>query len=118
MGYIPETVLVDLKQSIVRYIRATVPGYLEILNIYSMRVYSKSIIDLFFESPSKVYDILNQHYRDSFTADFAITRLFLRPISLKANNVLLEDQLLELIRRGRDEEVLKAIADALKGRKG
>lgn len=113
MGYIPPAVLNELKQRIRRYIRAVIPGYLEILNIYSMRIYGKDVLDLFFESPSKVYDILMQHYRDSFTVDFAIVRLFLRPISLTSNNILLEDRLLELIKRRRDDEVLKNIVDEL-----
>jgi len=114
MSYIDSNVLADVKQFMKRYIRSMIPGYLEILNIYSMRIYGKDIIDLFFESPSKVYDILLQHYKDSFTADFAISRLFLRPISLKANNILLEESLLELIKNRKDDEVLKVIGSALK----
>jgi hypothetical protein len=114
MSYIDSSVLVDVKQFIKRYIRSMIPGYLEILNIYSMRIYGKDVIDLFFESPSKVYDILLQHYKDSFTADFAISRLFLRPISLKANNILLEESLLELIKNRKDDEILKVISSALK----
>ncbi|MCS7111037.1 MAG: hypothetical protein N3D82_01300 [Ignisphaera sp.] len=112
MANIPPAALDELKQRIRRYIRAVVPGYLELLNIYSMRIYGKDVLDLFFNSPSSVYDILTQHYGDSFTVDFAISRLFLRPISLEVNNVLLEEQLLELIKKRRDSEVIKIIADS------
>ncbi len=114
MGYISQNILIELKQRIRRYIRSIIPGYLEILNIYSMRNYGRDILDLFFESPSKVYDILIQYYKDFFTVDFALMRLFLRPISIEANNTLLEEQLLELIKKRRDDEVLKVIADSIK----
>jgi len=93
-----------------RYINSLVPGYINILDNYSYKKYGFSAIDLFFIDPIKLYDVLMDYYRDSFTADFALQKLFLRPLAIKSNNTLIEEKLLQLIKQGKTNEVKEILA--------
>ncbi len=101
-----------LKLYIRRYINSVVPGYINILDSYSYERYGLSAIDLFLTDPYKLYEVLMDYYKDSFTADFTLQKLFLRPLAIKVGETLIEEKLLQLIKQGRiDEfrEILKKI---------
>jgi len=94
----------SLKLHIRRYLNTVVPGYIHIIDSYSHRRYGLSAIDLFLTDPIKLYDVLMEYYRDSFTADFALQKFFLRPLAMRVGDTLLEERLLQVIKRGRVDE--------------
>ncbi len=105
--------LEELKLYVKRYIDSQVPGYIASIDMISIRETGKKIIDLLFESPSKMYQILKSYYGSELTTDFAMLNLFLKPIAIKLECVGLEEQLLILAKQGKDEEFLRLILKKL-----
>ncbi len=110
-----EKELEELKLYVKRYIDSQVPGYIASIDMISIRETGKRVIDLLFESPSKMYQVLKSYYGSELTTDFAMLNLFLKPIAIKLGSVGLEEQLLILAKQGRDEEFLRLILKKLSG---
>jgi len=108
--------LKELKLYVKRYLDSQVPGYIVSLDTISIRRTGKKIIDLLFESPSTLYQILKSYYNSEVTADFAMLNLFLRPIAIRLESIGLEEQLLTLTKQGKDEDFLSLILKKLSRR--
>ena len=109
-----EDLLSELKAYIKRYVDSCVPGYLSSLDKFALQESGKPFLDLLFTSPSKAYKILLTYYKNTYTADFAMTTLFLKPIAVKLKELGLEDKLLQLIKEGRDSEFLNILTKKLR----
>ncbi|MEM1533295.1 MAG: hypothetical protein QW369_04500 [Desulfurococcaceae archaeon] len=91
-------------ESIVLYLKSRVPGVLNTLDLAAQLAYSKGVMDLFLESPSKVYSLMLS-YMNSASADLAFKLLFLNPLAncLKKQCVKVDSNaLLRLVKLGND----------------
>lgn len=85
------------------------PGYLEVLEIYTVRNHGKPPLHLLFDHPSKLYEALLSLTGDISVADYVIKNLILKPLSEVAGGYLDEDHMLKLIKSGRDDAVRTAL---------
>ncbi len=103
----------ELKKLLRDWIRDRAPGYLVDLDKRALSAYGMKFLDLFLSSPSKAYKLLVEKYGSEETADFAMLTLILAPIAYKAGFVGLEEELLEIIKRGDDEAFFKKLEEYL-----
>lgn len=96
---------------IVLYLKNRVPGALNTLDLAAQLAYGKGVMDLFSESPSKVYSLMLS-YMDSTSADLAFRLLFLNPLvnCLKKLCVKVDSSaLLKLVKLGDDAGFKKIV---------
>ena len=103
----------DIKLYIKRHIDSQVPGYIASIDNVFLKETGKRVIDLLFEEPSKVYQVLRKYYGSEVTADFATLNLFLKPLAIKIGRIGIEEQLLVLMKQGKDKEFLELLRKCL-----
>ena len=104
-----------LKGFVYSYVDRAFPGYIQSMDSVAWLRYSKTTLDLLVEKPSELYRLLLDHYGDEDSADYAMSMVYLYPVSLFLKDIELQHRLLECAKKGKDEEFLKVIADALCG---
>lgn len=95
-----------LKELLKQNISRSVPGLLEILNIYCITRYNKDFYTIFAESPCKLYKSILNLYKDENTADI-VFKLLLKSIKINDINT---DILLNYARNCKDKEFLETIS--------
>ncbi len=98
-----------LKSLIMRKVNSEMPGYLTMLDSIAIKKYGMNFLDLFFQSPSKAYELLKEYYGSEDIADFTMLRLFLRPIAVAFNDIMLEDKLMLLLKKNDEKSFLKIL---------
>ncbi len=91
-------------ESIIPYLKSSAPGALSFLDLAAQLAYSKGVVNLFSESPSRAY-LLMLSYMNTASADLAFRLLFLNPLvdCLKKQRVQVDpDALLRLVKLGDD----------------
>lgn len=104
-----DNVINELKLYIKRYIDSQVPGYVASIDNVFLKETGRRVMDLLFEEPSRVYQILRKYYGSEVTADFAVLNLFLKPIAVRIGRLGVEEQLLVLMKQGKDREFLELL---------
>jgi len=100
-----------LKRLIEEQSKNIIPGYLPTLDSIALKKTGSRFLDLFFSKPSKAYELLLEFYKDENTVDFLIVTVFLKPIAIKLNRLGLELQLLTLIKKKNDNDILKIFTE-------
>lgn len=103
------SVLSKIKNELSTMIVQILPGYIKLIDVMAKSKYGMRIIDLFFESPSKIYELLKEYYGDEMGATMAFYEIFLRPLSRILKYRIDEYEMLNYIRTGRDKEFLEKI---------
>lgn len=67
-----------------------VPGLLDILNLYSIRLYNKEALQLLLESPCNFYKLINNIYGNTIIATYILVNLFLKHLSKIIDQDLLQ----------------------------
>ena len=98
-----------LRSLILRKVNSEMPGYLTMLDSIAVKKYGMSFLDLLFTSPSKAYELLKEYYGNENIADFTMLRLFLRPIAVAFNDIMLEDKLMLLLKKNDEKNFLKLL---------
>lgn len=91
----PKINKIELIAFIKEHVSTKAPGLLEMLDTITKARTGKSALELLFTSPTKLYQILAEHYMSSEAALFALANLFIRPLVLKIGKLELEDMLLK-----------------------
>lgn len=84
----------QIASAIRKNMQSRIPGFYEIMEINCRRTYGKSCIDLFFDEPEKLRDILFKRYGSDTTSIYFIVKyLLLRPVLVEKNRLDLEEEL-------------------------
>ncbi|MEM0214327.1 MAG: hypothetical protein QW348_08790 [Ignisphaera sp.] len=103
----------SLRDHVYSYASKAVPGAMHILNVLCKSATGLDAMSLLFTSPSRLYQIVLSFYKNTFTADTMFKTLFLNPIARHIKSVDV-DEMLYLVKTGRDDEFLKLIEKYLK----
>jgi hypothetical protein len=104
-----------LRERLREYLYRTIPGNLELYNLYCTLQYGVDCLSLFLTRPSRLYHIVLRHQRgDIDSADLAFSIAFLSPLLLILGDPGLSRELLNLVKSGRDEEFLKVIVECIR----
>jgi len=113
------TELSALKKRLVEYLTTRSPGVVELFNIYCNLMYKTDCVTLLLTEPSKLYNIILRHYRgDVASADYAFTLVFLGPLTLILERPNITQELLDLVKTGRDREFLEVLTTYIKSSAG
>lgn len=105
----------ECTESIVLYIKRRAPGVLEFLDLVAQSAFSKGIMSLFSESPSRVYFLILSYVNNEDSADAAFKLLFLNSLvnCLEKRSIRVDlDTLLRLVKLGNDEEFKRIVGGA------
>jgi len=104
-----------LRERLRDYLSRTIPGNLELYNVYCLLQYRVDCLSLLLTKPSRLYHIVLRHQGgDIHSADLAFSIAFLSPLSIILGNPGLVRELLDLVKSGRDDEFLEVVVKNLK----
>jgi len=89
--------LEGLKRCLLNQIRSKVPGIYSILELTCLKNYGKGLLDLLFESPSRLYLTLMKYYGSADSANYAVTIILVNPIAECVGVKVLREELLKYL---------------------
>jgi len=75
-----EARLEEFRSCLYNHIRSRAPGIFSFLELACLRSYGVGVLDLLFEFPGRLYELLLRYYGSTEAADYAATIIFLNPI--------------------------------------